>query len=164
MLKFHDAIDSFCEVPDKIGVYIPLTGCRIRCPECNSKWLWEFSGKELTTDVMDDILSHHKDAEVVILGGGHDYDMLETMFKHIKSKGLLTCWYTGHNKLQDWMPLKYLDYIKIGSYQGKPLNDPETNQRFYELRHAYDIDGRYKGFVKFNITYKFQSIKTDNEN
>ena len=29
--------------------------------------------------------------------------------------------------------LKYFDYVKIGHFNGKPLNDKDTNQRLYRI-------------------------------
>lgn len=37
MLKYDNYDITFQEIPDEVCLYITLTGCPIRCPECNSK-------------------------------------------------------------------------------------------------------------------------------
>ena len=152
MLKYLSVIESFTEVPDEISLYIPLTGCRIRCPECNSKWLWEFTGEELTPVKFLELLQKHRGITCVCIGGGEgDMQNLNALFQVAKAYKKKTCWYTGMDYIPDAINLKCLDYIKVGSYKGYPLDNPKTNQKFYEVHQGTLV----------NITYKFQKQNED---
>jgi anaerobic ribonucleoside-triphosphate reductase activating protein len=67
------------------------------------------------------------------MGGDSEVNELRRLFKHVKDKGLKTCWYSG----RETCPIEtdYLDYLKLGSYIKKlgGLDSPDTNQRFYQV-------------------------------
>ena len=154
MLRFLDCIESFAEVPDEISLYIPLTGCQIRCSECNSKWLWEFTGDELSIDRLSQLISDHKGITCICIGGGHDYSALNDLFSYTKQNtNIKTCWYTGLNYIPKSLDLNMLDYIKIGPYISEygGLNCKETNQKFFVVHHD-------KSNMLENITFKFWKV------
>lgn len=154
MLRFLDCIESLAEVPDEISLYIPLTGCQIRCAECNSKWLWEFTGDELSTDKLSQLIADHKGITCICIGGGHDYDALNELFNYIKhNTDIKTCWYTGLNYIPKSLDLNALDFIKIGPYISEygGLDSRDTNQKFFSINHN-------NSNALENITFKFWKI------
>ena len=74
--------------------------------------------------------------------------------KTIKSKGLKSCWYTGYDKIPKEINLALLDYIKIGHFNGKPLNNSETNQRMYKVNTIIK-DGKIHNLKMEDITNVF---------
>ena len=135
MLKYKAYQQVFSEVPDEITLYIPLTNCTIRCPECNSKWLWKDDGYELNHSVLEDLIRKNEGITCVCIGGGEtDFFTLNSLFELIKSYDLKTCWYTGLNKIPKEIDLRWLDFIKIGPFEGIPINEESTNQRFFTIK------------------------------
>ena len=63
-------------------------------------------------------------------------------------------WYSGRQELSEEIDLKNFDYIKIGPYikEKGPLDNPNTNQRFYKVVNEELID----------ITHKFWKRETEN--
>ena len=51
-------------------------------------------------------------------------------------------WYSGRQELSPAIELKNFNYIKLGPYIEElgPLNNPNTNQRFYEVQMSREID------------------------
>ena len=158
MLKYFRHSVSFTEVPDEMSVYIPLTGCKIRCKECNSKWLWEFSGTPLTPISLLEILRQYpKEITCICIGGGeNDLKALNSLFEFIHSHRINTCWYTGLDTLPTEISLRNLDYVKIGSFKEFPITDRRTNQRFYKIVHHPNGIGHYKESKLIDLTSKFQ--------
>lgn len=65
-------------------------------------------------------------------------------------------WYSGRQELSKEIDLANFDFIKLGPYQEEngPLNNPNTNQKFFQV-----IDGEL-----IDITYKFWNNETENQN
>lgn len=152
MLKYVDVMETFAEVPDEITLAINLSNCPHRCEGCHSAYLQEDVGTILTEEIIDILINQHKGITcIALLGGDNDTFTLFYLLNYIKEKypSIKTCWYTGFDhivadKLNKNLPLNYL---KIGSYKKEfgPLTNPNTNQRFYELK-----DNKWN-----DITYKF---------
>lgn len=157
MLKYYSYGTTFAEVPDEISLYITLSGCRIRCPKCNSKWLWSFDGTPLTPDQLLNIMHRngHQRCTCVCIGGGDNFEELNALFKVIKREGLKACWYTGYDKIPKAINLSLLDFIKIGHYNGHPLNDPKTNQRMYKIYSNVNEEGKIVNLKMEDITHVF---------
>lgn len=64
-------------------------------------------------------------------------------------------WYSGRQELSKEIDLANFDFIKLGPYQEEngPLNNPNTNQKFFQV-----IDGEL-----IDITYKFWNNETENQ-
>lgn len=150
MLKFipEDTSIVFLEIPDQISLAINISGCPHRCPDCHSPYLREDIGECLTISSINDIINTHKGITCVLfMGGDRDKQCLITLASYVKSKGLLTGWYSGEDTLDISLYKYYFDYIKVGSYKKElgPLNADTTNQRLY----------RINGDCIEDITYRF---------
>lgn len=155
MIKYVDTLVGFAEVPSEISLCINISGCIIQCKDCHSKHLWEDIGEPLDVPTLQNLLDNNKGITCVCILGGHDFTALNELFKYVKEQGLKTCWYTGYDCIPKDINLAYLDYIKIGHYDGHPLNDPKTNQKFYIIESEH-IDGKITKFKRLeDITYVF---------
>ena len=155
MLKYLKLQEVFAEIPGEISLGLSISGCKIHCPDCNQKELWEDVGKPLTWDNLNSLINIHQGITCVCLfGGEHDIDALAELFYHAK-RYVKTAWYCGLDEIpkKHLGILEYLDYLKIGSYKENfgPLNSPTTNQRLYHIKH--NGDGTY---WKDDITYKLK--------
>ena len=134
MLKYTDVLVTFSEVPDEVAICINISNCPYHCPECHSKELWEDIGQRLTAGVLVDLVANNKGATCIcFMGGDNDLEELYNLFKFIPMlfKNMRIAWYTGREDIPKDLPP--IDYIKIGPYKSEcgPINDPNTNQRFY---------------------------------
>ena len=157
MLKYNNYAITFSEIPDEICLYITLTGCPIHCPECNSKWLWEDTGRELTFPKLERLIKENEGITCVVFGGGdNDQEALENLCADFLNYSA----YADKIKLAVYSGSKNinlnlcacLDYYKIGPFDSKfgPLNNLMTNQRLYK------IDRRNFGQpIMIDITNKF---------
>jgi len=155
MLKYVDVMETFSEVPDEITLAINLSNCPHKCRNCHSSYLQKDIGNELTISALSILIEEHKGIScVAFLGGDNDCKSLLELVRFIKTHyNLKVCWYTGFDEVPfNLFPFNclflWLDYIKIGSYKEEfgPLNNPNTNQRFWKRVNDIWTD----------ITYKFQ--------
>lgn len=65
-------------------------------------------------------------------------------------------WYSGRQELSKEIDINNFDFIKLGPYQEEngPLNNPNTNQKFFQV-----VDGEL-----IDITYKFWNNEVENQN
>lgn len=152
MLKFSNFSVTFSEYPDEISLYITLTNCPIKCEGCNSKHLWEDTGYELNWSVLYAFICANKGITSVVFGGGdNDPKEINELASLIKQKtNLKVCWYSGNNVISKYVDIANFDAIKIGSFNGVPITNKETNQRFYSIEHY--VNGK---FELIDTTYKF---------
>ena len=134
MLKYLDTMVTFSEVPDEVALCINLTNCPYHCPDCHSKELWEDSGQWLSVGKLCDLVAENKGISCIcFMGGDSDLEELYNLFKFIPMlfKDLKIAWYTGRNAIPKDLPP--IHYIKVGPYKAEcgPINNPNTNQRFY---------------------------------
>ena len=139
MLKYNNYAVTFSEIPDEICLYITLTGCPIHCPECNSKWLWEDTGIELTFAELDQLIKENEGITCIVFGGGDgDLKTLANLCFDIKEEypNIKLAFYSGSKNIYTVIAT-YVDYYKIGPFDSKygPLNNPMTNQRLYKVIH-----------------------------
>lgn len=149
-MKYTSAEVVFREVPDEITLAIDISNCHIGCKNCHSKFLWQDIGTELTIEELDKLINNNRGITcVAILGGDSAISDVISCCKHIKERGLKTCWYSGRF-LTPGDILKYLDFVKLGPYieECGGLDKPTTNQRFYKV-----IDGEL-----VDITKKFYDV------
>lgn len=146
-LKYISTCIALQEVPDEISFIINISGCPHHCEGCHSKYLWEYTGRDLITDIQY-LINEHKDyvSCICLMGGDYNIAELNYVFNLISDNGLKTCLYTGLNHIP--IGLTMLDYIKVGEYKKEcgGLNKLTTNQRFYK-----NVNGQYK-----DITNMFQ--------
>lgn len=135
MLKFKEVKVVFREIPDEITLAIGISGCPIRCPDCHSKHLWENIGSDLTITKLNHLITENEGISCIcFMGGDSDTNYLNDLAKYIKSKyNIKVAWYSGQDSIDNMLNLEYFDYIKIGHFNGKPLNDKDTNQVLYRI-------------------------------
>ena len=156
MLKYTEAEVTFSEVPDEITLCINISNCPNHCPDCHSKWLWDDIGNELNIEVIKQLLNKNKGITcVAFMGGDSSPHEINELAAFVKNNNLLTCWYSGKEEISNEIELKNFDFIKIGPYKKEhgPLNNPHTNQQFFEV---YRISKIPEKFILKNITEKFQ--------
>ena len=144
MLKYVDTKEVFAEIPDEITLAISISGCPIRCRGCHSRYLWEDIGEVLTTDALSAMLAEHFGVTCLCFMGG-DNDPVEVNrlaswtkeHSHVK-----VAWYSGRDEIVGDIELKNFDYVKVGRYDAErgPLNERETNQRFWRVMHNNGTD------------------------
>lgn len=156
MLKFAETKVVMTELPDEITLAISISGCKIRCPGCHSKFLWDNMGLDLTLKRLKELIDENEGITAVcFMGGEHDLDYLFKLCKFIKDKTKLKVGiYSGLGTLEPYdiyMTNKILDYIKIGDYKYQigGLNSKFTNQKIYKIDY---INNEYK---LTNLNYKF---------
>ena len=137
MLKYTDSQITFREIPDEITLCINISNCPFKCEGCHSKELWKDIGEELTPDVINRLLQKGVTC-ICFMGGDSDIKSLLELLIYVKEchQKVKTAWYTGRKEVPLYnFPLMLLDYIKIGPYikERGPLDNPNTNQRLYEL-------------------------------
>jgi anaerobic ribonucleoside-triphosphate reductase activating protein len=138
MLKYLYTKELFREIPSEITLGISLSGCKIHCPACNQKELWEDVGTPLDWPTLHSLIHIHQGITcLLLLGGEHDIDALTNLFYHAK-RYVKTAWYCGLEEIPRNKRgiLEYLDYVKIGSYKEElgGLDSPTTNQKLYARR------------------------------
>ncbi len=134
MLKYTTAQVTFSEVPDEISLTIELSNCPYHCPECHSKHLWDDIGTELYFYKLVELIKQNEGITCIcFMGGDNDLGALYDLFKRCKLMypNLKIAWYTGREEIPKDLPP--IDYIKTGPYRSEfgPINNPNTNQRFY---------------------------------
>ena len=157
MIKYTNSQITFREIPDEITLCINISNCPFKCKGCHSKELWKDVGNPLTKREIDGLLQKGVSC-ISFMGGDSDLASLASLLFYIRTKypKLKTAWYTGRKEVPfKNFPLILLDYIKLGPYieEKGPLDNPNTNQRLYELYH--------KNLLTYfkDITYKLWNQK-----
>lgn len=135
MLRFLETKVVFREIPDEITLAINITNCPIHCKDCHSKHLWENIGSDLTITKLNHLIIENEGISCIcFMGGDSDTNYLNNLAKYIKSNyNIKVGWYSGQDTIDNMINLEYFDYIKIGHFNGKPLNNKDTNQRLYRI-------------------------------
>lgn len=156
MLKYLKLQEVFREIPGEISLGLSISGCKIHCPECNQRELWEDVGSPLNVQSVATLLQKYQGITcLLLLGGEHDIDALTEIFMYAH-KRVKTAWYCG----LDILPknhqgiLQYLDYYKLGHFNAElgGLNSPTTNQHLYKVEHQGNGD-----YWQTDITHLLQS-------
>jgi anaerobic ribonucleoside-triphosphate reductase activating protein len=158
MLKYVGYDIVFQEVPGETSLAIWISGCTIRCRDCNQRYLWEDKGTPLTIEAIEELLNLERGVTVLLLmGGEHDIDALTGLFMYFHKK-IKTAWYSGLDMIpKDKLGiLEHLDLIKVGHYDHElgGLDSPTTNQRLYQYSKYYSDFTIGKGWR--DITYRLQ--------
>lgn len=146
---------TFQEVPGEISLVFDITGCPHHCPDCHSKFLWEYSGSPAAQDLPKLIQKYDGLITCVCFMGG-DQNILELMqLAHLcQESHLKTCIYTGctQKEFVDLIPehnfsanMALFDYIKVGPYikERGGLACKTTNQVFYKKVSASPHNTQY---------------------
>lgn len=133
----------FQEIPNETTLAFTIEGCPNNCVGCHSPHLREQGNKELTKEVISDILLEYQGAVtcILFLGGDAFHDELYWLADHVKEIGYKTAFYSGNDILDEKM-FDCLDYYKVGSYNEQlgGLNSRTTNQRLYKKENNEIID------------------------
>ena len=137
MLKFLNTMVVFEEIPDKISLAVNMTNCQNKCVGCHSPQLRKDIGKELTEEVVDELIKENEGINCFLfMGEGNDKDSLIKMARYIKEKyaSLSLAIYSGRDNVEDDF-YELFDYVKIGPYIAEfgPLNKDTTNQRLLKI-------------------------------
>ncbi len=154
MLKYTDSQVTFSEVPDEISLCINISNCPNNCTGCHSSYLKNDIGTLLSKEELSNLIEDNQGISCVcIMGGDSEPKEVNTIARYIKDKyKLKTAWYSGNTELSKDINISNFDFIKIGPYDRDkgPLNNPNTNQKFYEV--VTMSTGKQK---LHDITFKF---------
>lgn len=155
MLKYVDVIVSFSEIPDEISLCINISNCPCKCEGCHSSYLAGDIGQVLNWESLKKLIEDNNGITCVcFMGGDRNPREINTLAETVNFEypKLKIGWYSGKQKLAKEINLENFDFIKLGPYikDKGPLNDPNTNQKFY---HVFkDNDGK---FLLIDVTYLF---------
>lgn len=150
------------EIPDMITLSINISNCPNNCKGCHSSYLKNDIGEELTPEKLLSLIPDGIDC-VCFMGGDSDPLYIIELAKHVKHIGLLVGWYSGKENINKDVlcNLEYFNFIKIGPYIEElgPLNNPNTNQRMYEVQLTMETDNIGSPIYSLaDITDKFWKI------
>lgn len=139
-MKYVDTKVVFREVPDEITLAINISNCPVHCPGCHSSYLAQDIGEPLTEESLASLIKGNTGITCVsFMGGDAEPALVGKYSRWIKANypGLKTSWYSGRDLEHAKGNLDTLDYIKVGPYIDEfgPLDNPNTNQRFYAISH-----------------------------
>jgi len=148
MIKYTDAQITFREVPNEVSLSINISNCPYKCKGCHSPYLQKNIGKELTAEVLNELIEKYKDQItcVTFLGDGGNIEELSKLIEFCWERDYFTCLYTGANNesLERIIDVcnGCLDFIKTGPYieEKGGLDSPTTNQRFYKVNYIVNKD------------------------
>lgn len=151
MLRYTEAKVVFAEVPDEVTLALTISNCPCHCEGCHSPWLSDDIGTELTVDVLRRLIDSNEGITCVcLMGGDGDPEAVNDLMRHIKEiRNIKTAWYSGRQRLDRSISLRYFDYVKLGPYVRElgPLDSKNTNQRFYKVINnslLLDITNRFQ--------------------
>ena len=152
MLKYVDTDIVFQEIPDEVTIAVNISNCPCRCKGCHSKYLWADTGKPLTTDTVDGLMSKYGGEATCFcfMGGDNDPEEVARLAGFLRTYGppkLKVGWYSGRERLPEGFSLQNFQYLKLGPYVAERggLRSPTTNQRLYRIAEngtQEDITGR----------------------
>lgn len=155
MLKFVESDITFAEIPRELTLCINISNCPCHCPGCHSQHLWQDIGDELNLETLHKLIDPYKAGITCVCFMGGDSDPEEINFLALEIKnifpGLKVAWYSGKTELSDKINIERFDYIKLGPYieANGPLNNPDTNQRFYRVTNNALEDITYMFWKKY---------------
>lgn len=167
MLRYANYCVTFREVPDEISLCINISGCKIRCMGCHSRYLWDEIGQYLDVSALKSLIGIHNGISCVcLMGGDHEFESILELGKAIKKFGLKTAWYSGRDSLEFDIDdinkaFEVFDYIKLGRFIESlgGLDSSNTNQRMLKIEKdgvgiysyknkEWKYETKNKGFIK----------------
>lgn len=145
------------EVPKHVSLGFLFCGCQNHCVGCHSPHLHDIeNGTRFELEDFQSVYDRYKNNVSCILFFGGEWfgnDFLN-LCQHFNTT-LPVCLYTGLEIQKiDRELLRQLHYIKTGAYRAEfgPIDNKNTNQKFYELNHDND-EVEYKDLTK--LFWKF---------
>ena len=149
-MKYVETEIVFREIPNEITLAINISECPNKCPSCHSKHLWTDIGKPLNWHSLRELIKKNRGISCVcFMGGDGDTLTINHLAESIKNSPIYEYlkigWYSGLSEIPDNIEVKNFDYIKLGPYIEElgPLNNPNTNQRFYEICRIDKLPPRF---------------------
>ena len=129
-MKFDKYDIVFKELPGHIALAFSITGCPHGCEGCHSSHLANDTGTELSPELYDSILARYKShiTAVLFLGGEWCHEELSALKS--RTHNVTMAIYSGSDTV-DRSIVEMFDIVKVGRFNGKPLTDKDTNQRYY---------------------------------
>lgn len=151
MLRYVNTDIVFQEVPDETTLAVNISGCPCHCKGCHSDYLWQDTGDELTTAVLDAFMKEYGYAITCISfqGGDGDPAAVNALAAYMKKTypEVKVSWYSGRERLSNDIDKDNFDYIKLGPYIAEcgGLKSKTTNQRMYRRKDNdfEDITSRF---------------------
>ncbi len=144
MLKYVDTAVTFAEFPNEVSLCINISNCNCFCDGCHSPYLSKDIGEVLSLERLQGLIESNKGITLVgFMGGDSDPKEINKLAKWVRENypELHIGWYSGKQELADSViDIDNFDYVKLGPYikQFGPLNNPNTNQKFYKIdRNAH---------------------------
>lgn len=145
MLKYADTAITFAEFPNEVSLCINISNCPCKCINCHSSYLSQDIGEVLSVGQLKELIDKSDGITCIgFMGGDSDPSEINNLAHWVrKNYPLLHIgWYSGreifpNNKID----IDNFDWIKIGAYieQFGPLNNPNTNQKFYKIDRENQI-------------------------
>jgi len=138
MLKYVNADIVFQEIPDEVTLAVNISNCPCHCPGCHSSYLWQDIGTPLTSEVLDEFMSHYGSDITCLcfMGGDASPKEVESLarYMHTHHGEKRVAWYSGRIRIPEQVDTSAFDYIKVGPYIKHLgcLKDRTTNQRLYK--------------------------------
>lgn len=145
MLKYINYDIVFQEIPNETTLAINITNCPCHCEGCHSPYLAEDAGINLTFDTLLTMCYINNGITCVsFMGGDSEPEYINKLANVIKVGELpiKVAWYSGKQELPKDIDIKNFNFIKLGPYIEKlgGLKNPNTNQKFYEVKMLREID------------------------
>ena len=144
MLKYVDTKVVFQEVPNEITLAINISNCPCHCKNCNSPYLAEDIGTELTFNELRRLIKNNSGIScIAFMGGDSEPKRIDALASFVTNHyQLKVAWYSGRQELSKDIELRNFDAIKLGPYIEElgPLSSRTTNQRFYRVEKGVLID------------------------
>lgn len=147
MLKYVNTDVVFQEIPNETTLAINISNCPCHCKGCHSAYLAEDIGDYLDLGALMRLIDKNKGITcIAFMGGDSDPQSINMLASIIKTKGLLTAWYSGRQELAKGIELENFNFIKLGPYIEElgGLKSPTTNQRLYEVKMSKEVDEKGK--------------------
>ena len=144
-MKYTDTAIVFSEFPNEISLAINISNCPCHCIGCHSAYLANDIGSELNKDVLKELIIKNDGITCVgFMGGDASPSIVNELAEFVKDEfpKLKTGWYSGRDFLSDKIDIDNFNFIKLGPFipEHGPLNNKNTNQRFYKIIDGNLID------------------------
>lgn len=150
MIRYSNYLVTLTEVPDEVSLCFNIANCPCKCKGCFEPWLQEDKGYFLDFEVIKILKSYYISC-ICFMGGDGNVDELRDLLTQCRKTwpNIKLAMYSGKPYMNEKLaPL--LDYYKVGPYMSEygPLNNPETNQRFYKKEDSEWIDITHRFYDK----------------
>lgn len=130
------------ELRGEISLGLQCAGCPYGCKGCSYKDFEKNGRVKITlSEFIEELDRNEGCITAVVWMGGEWQDDFAEFLSVAKQRGLKTCLYTGIEDFRE-LPdnvLSDLDFCKTGKWTGIPINNKESNQRFWDVKTGKDL-------------------------